>query len=73
MSQTVFANVQVGTAAPLQKDGSNHQHTPNLGTAGGMDVTVSFDPVTVVNMTVLRTAILSALKLIEGSGKLAKG
>lgn len=73
MAQTVFINVKVGASASKQVERSSHSHDAARGSAAASDVTVSFDPTTVKNMNVLRSAIDAAMQTIAGGKELTVG
>ena len=70
MAQSVFINVKVDGHASTA-NAANHNHVAMPGASASGDVTVSFDPTTVLTRSRLRFAIQTALAQIEaGAGAL---
>lgn len=68
MAQTVFINVTLDPATQL--DAASYYHTAARGVSASGGLTISIDTALVITRTRARSAILTALKALEGGAEL---
>lgn len=63
MAQNNWINVTLSPAAASQPDRENHSNGSSRGSAASGDLTISFDSAKITNVTLLKSAVSTALQI----------